>query len=74
MSQGEITRWPHSQWTPLVRGQRVTINHGDWSGEFRVTDVTPGGDGSEAYALEPAADVDAREAAARERFPEEDHG
>lgn len=58
---GTITRLPGCSWEPLVRGQRVTINHGDFSGDFRVTDVQPSDDGSETYTLEPAADVDARD-------------
>jgi len=58
---GELTRWPGSPWPVLVRGQRVTVTHGDgFSGEYRVTEVHPHGDGSETYTLEPAADVDAR--------------
>lgn len=58
---GELTRWPDSAWPLLVRGQRVTINHGDWGGDFRVTDVKRDKNGTETYTLEPAADVDARD-------------
>lgn len=66
MSDAELTRWPDSPWAPLVRGQRVTVTHGGFAGEFRVTGISPNGDGGETYTLEPAAEVDARLAAERE--------
>lgn len=56
---GELTRWADSPWPRLVRGQRVTVTHGDFTAEYRVTEVEPNGDGVETYTLEPAADVDA---------------
>jgi hypothetical protein len=60
----ELTRWPDATWAPLVRGQRVTVTHGEWSGEFRVTGIALGSNGAETYTLEPAANVDEREAPA----------
>lgn len=54
MADFEMTRWAGSDWEPMVRGQRVTVTHGDFTGEFQVTEVTPNPGGGETYALQPA--------------------
>jgi hypothetical protein len=66
-SEGTITRPHDATWERLVRGQRVTITHGDWSSaEMRVTDVITHFDGDETYVLQDAAFTDAKIARQRQ--------
>ena len=70
-SEGMITRYRDSPWERLVRGQRVTITHGDWqSAEMRVTDVITHYDGDETYVLRDAAITDAELEAEKAKFTE----
>jgi siroheme synthase (precorrin-2 oxidase/ferrochelatase) len=58
-SEGMITRPHDAPWERLVRGQRVTITHGDRSSAaMRVTDVIAHHDGGETYVLRDAAITD----------------
>jgi hypothetical protein len=60
-ASADFTRWADSPIAQLVLGQRITISRGGEStGEYRVTDIQPHGDGGETYTLELSADVDAR--------------
>jgi hypothetical protein len=75
-AEGMITRPHDAPWERLVRGQRVTITHGDWSSaEMRVTDVITHVNGDETYVLEDAAitdaEIEARRQADRARYSSE---
>ena len=68
-SEGMITRPHDAPWERLVRGQRVTVTHGDWSSAgMRVTDVITHHDGDETYVLRDAATTDAELAAEKAAF------